>query len=189
MCRSFITWDTIPRVKRLLRISHNLLCIASLLAFVALLAVCAIGYNRELDVGWGSRTFLVFAWTSWGRRWLNCGRAHDGAQFPVSAVEQGWWAGAQDKGPSNATEKPGWNQHLNRAGFRIMSGDEFNGRWIILSVPAWFPILLAALPPAQWFRRRRLQHRSAIKGRCRDWGYDSRATPARCRECGTKPAE
>ncbi len=51
-------------------------------------------------------------------------------------------------------------------------------------VPFWFLILFPATPPLlrllRW-RRRRLRHRRQI---CQHCGYDLRATPDRCPECG-----
>jgi hypothetical protein len=56
------------------------------------------------------------------------------------------------------------------------------GFWI----PFWFPLLLTALLPicrgaAAWRARRR------APGLCRTCGYDLRATPDRCPECGAIP--
>jgi hypothetical protein len=53
--------------------------------------------------------------------------------------------------------------------------------------PHWFILLLTALPPA-FHARRLLRHRSgqfrAANGLCMRCGYDIRATPTRCPECG-----
>jgi hypothetical protein len=54
-------------------------------------------------------------------------------------------------------------------------------------MPHWFAILMfAALPAAEWRRRRRSGSRRR-SGRCPSCGYDLRATPGRCPECGKVP--
>ena len=57
-----------------------------------------------------------------------------------------------------------------------------------LDLPAWFVILVTAILPAMrllgYRRYRRYRHRIAA-GLCLSCGYDLRATPDRCPECGT----
>ncbi len=55
---------------------------------------------------------------------------------------------------------------------------------IDLRVPYWFLTLLTLILPAAWLRRRRTARRRARAGCCRACGYDLRATPERCPECG-----
>jgi len=60
--------------------------------------------------------------------------------------------------------------------------------WIIW-VPYWFPVLLSAIAPVSWLvghlRRRRRTHAA----HCIHCGYDLRATPDRCPECGQMSAK
>jgi hypothetical protein len=55
-------------------------------------------------------------------------------------------------------------------------------------LPHWLIVAAFAFLPALWFRRSwRGRHRAAV-GRCRACGYDLRATPERCPECGAIPS-
>jgi hypothetical protein len=53
----------------------------------------------------------------------------------------------------------------------------------IAGVPYWFIVLLAAALPAYWIWVQRRIARKQAK-RCASCGYDLRATPQRCPECG-----
>ena len=60
--------------------------------------------------------------------------------------------------------------------------DYLSGTTILL--PAWFLALLFALLPALRLRRYFLDRQRNRPGFCRQCGYDLRATPLRCPECG-----
>ena len=60
-----------------------------------------------------------------------------------------------------------------------------------VEVPSWLAALLCLLLPARWalVRQREAKPRSRHgQGLCRSCGYDLRATPGGCPECGTAPA-
>jgi hypothetical protein len=57
-------------------------------------------------------------------------------------------------------------------------------------IPYWFLAALAAVLPMGWAtagRRQRRRQRWLAAGLCRICGYDLRASPDRCSECGTEP--
>jgi hypothetical protein len=55
------------------------------------------------------------------------------------------------------------------------------------TIPGWMLILALAVPPAIALRAARRMHQPQI-GHCAHCGYDLRATPDRCPECGANPA-
>jgi hypothetical protein len=55
-------------------------------------------------------------------------------------------------------------------------------------IPHWFIVGVLAVLPAWWLIRRRNARRARRAGLCANCGYDLRATPDRCPECGQPAA-
>jgi len=58
----------------------------------------------------------------------------------------------------------------------------------VVGVPCWLLLLVFSAPLWWRWHRRRRRGRLATAGRCRTCGYDLRATPDRCPECGAEQA-
>jgi hypothetical protein len=87
--------------------------------------------------------------------------------------------------PSNALTTD-WDGVLRPVGFGFAQRTPpLTYRRVI--VPCWALALLFAVAPAEWFRRRRRQRLRSLQGFCPTCGYDLRASPDRCPECGTVP--
>ena len=80
-----------------------------------------------------------------------------------------------------------WFNHL---GFHILEtahgASFYDIQEKILAIPAWFPTLIFVLPPILLIRRF-FKHSRRRSNLCPHCGYDLRATPTQCPECGHIP--
>src|SRR5262249_35747828 len=65
---------------------------------------------------------------------------------------------------------------------KARDGDDFH--YIDIGVSHWVLALLFLVPPMLWLNGYRKQRRARRLGLCPTCGYDLRATPDRCPECG-----
>jgi hypothetical protein len=77
-----------------------------------------------------------------------------------------------------------------RLGVGYYSGlNQSTGRYVrLLRVPLWIPAIMFTVLPALWFRMVVRERKRRREGFCPKCGYDLRATPQRCPECGELPA-
>ena len=182
------------------KIAVTIAATLSLLCAIAALILGVRSYWRPENIGWmrsfrdgGSiSTTNSFCITPWnGKFSLNVGRVRtDGyTTLQVGQSESEFVWRAMPSGPGLRYPAQ------NRFGFGYDNNDmTSNGAFYQFSrsitFPAWFAVMLFSILPLIWFLRfRRARRReSGIKqGLCPVFGYDLRATPARCPECGAQP--
>jgi hypothetical protein len=72
-------------------------------------------------------------------------------------------------------------------GFAAHKTDDENGLRVNVVAPDWFLVVVFAVLPIVWLLSH-LRPRLRRPGRCTTCGYDLRATPDHCPECGAVPA-
>ena len=167
----------------MIRRLFNILAAASLLLFVA---VCVVWVRSHWvsDVVriepprpvWG----VQYCYVVTGKGGIGVGADPGGA---ISSIEPGWASHRASRYGNG-----GWPNDtlLNRAGFAADAQRFSSGILYGAIAPCWFLALLTAAPPGMWLLRRRKARRRAPEGHCRSCGYDLRATPDQCPECGAR---
>jgi hypothetical protein len=155
------------------------LTVVSLLLCVATLALWVRSYSYEDQVrfhswsGLSSRGTLVVWWTNMyeGSIYLWTGPLTDGQ----SLVDLLW---------AQSTYRPRYRAAWFEAAHNFSGTLPVEQRLAIM--PHWFLALLFAILPALHLRALIRSRRLRRIGHCPRCGYDLRATPQRCPECGTR---
>jgi hypothetical protein len=170
-------------VRRLGRFLLNAFAALSLMLGAATVALWVRSYRVADAWGWSS-----------GQRSVQCGIASGRLRIDTTrlADEGGSWGApslAHSRYPA-ADDPPGRRlpASLGNLGFavehRIKSK---NYESFLVLVPLWAPLLILCGAAAVFRRsaKRSLREQRRRAGACPDCGYDLRATPDRCPECGT----
>ena len=131
-------------------------------------------------------------WTAGQMRFLV---RHDTSFFPAHLTEDAarprWSYFRYGKGHIGWDAPPATTT-WNRLGFAAWetgwSASFADSQDRVWAIPAWLLCAALAILPAVWVYGAYRRHRRRLIGRCIACGYDLRATPDRCPECG-KPAD
>jgi len=108
-------------------------------------------------------------------------------------VAEGQWANGEFGPPQGKVYRLAVkNRHQFPGGLewvRNPASDQTEAFWVWVFIPYWILLAATALPPVLWIVRatvRRVRNKRDVRLRlCPKCGYDVRATPDRCPECGT----
>jgi hypothetical protein len=152
----------------------------TIVSMLALVTSVAFGVRRRWYTGMSIRVWPASAQETDPRRWIAVLGCNHGSFFIGLShhAPVGRWIELQ-----NSNDGPdGYSPFARYAGF----GAIWSGGYHTLFVPAWFTAVASTLAVALALRRYRAHRRAAAPGACRRCGYDLRATPTRCPECGTE---
>jgi hypothetical protein len=82
---------------------------------------------------------------------------------------------------------PGSNIYIWSHGFGLVTGERWSDKHHVLLLPYWFLVSSFLCLPVL-YAWKQLKPKRRDRGRCPACGYDLRATPQRCPECGTIPS-
>jgi hypothetical protein len=116
----------------------------------------------------------------------------------VNNTDNDGWRSIRES-PTPGQWAHGWIPRPNRFGFLFYAGrtrGSPNGNWVhgnrfigVVWMPYWCIAAVTALAPTTAIAGRIFRRRRIVSGRCAKCGYDLRATPDRCPECGTIPTK
>jgi hypothetical protein len=169
-------------MKLLLRWSFNLACVVSLLICLA----CAALWTRSYFVG-----------DNWVWYEQECQNCYNTIRSGRGWIRYGWTDMSMMTGinppPGHFTLDPGaalypfnatWSNHM-LPGYRYYR----HPTALVVDVSYAIPFAITAVLPSIWLMTYRRRRRRFREGHCRVCGYDLRASPGRCPECGASPPE
>jgi hypothetical protein len=113
----------------------------------------------------------------------NCGAGvmFDSGSVGVCAARNPGWFRVGGFWEWHRTANPNWLQH-RFAGFGWATNSDPHYRFLTVAIPLWLPTSLFLV--LGWRCGRRALRKPPAPGACPSCGYDLRATPHRCPECG-----
>jgi hypothetical protein len=167
-------------VRRLRRIAFTCLTLLSVIAFVATVALWTHSQFASYWVGLyvGKFGLIGTNFRSYGGIDLRRLNAHWTSSAELQRFEF-------DSYPAETRSNPLW--FVPRYHHRTFPLPRLEREIWDVRIPYWLMLLVSSVPPALWWRDRRKRNRVQL-GHCQTCGYDLRATPARCPECGAAPA-
>jgi hypothetical protein len=175
------------------RIIWNVLSFVSLAICLTLIGLGIWSHSRTGGIAWNQSMRLDSLQISGGELEYACHIAYtaDAANAPPIGWEMGTVDSARDD-LSGCLRTYG-GHHIGSFYYCNAAqhwGTSSSACWYMFFVPVWFACTLLAIAPSvrcvQWRGERKLRTRSS-QGQCIRCGYDLRATPDRCPECGFVP--
>jgi hypothetical protein len=170
----------------------NLLTVMSLLLCVVVVALWVRSYFRYDIVAlaaYSGHSTEFFA--ARGRAVFFHFNSYDDDGPPTEWTYAAWPAGSPMARRMDAEFSDLGPHWWTRLGFAAVFTDShpYYKRLRVVSVPLWFIALVSAAPPLAYAALRRRAKTRRLASLCLRCGYDLRATPGKCPECGAATVE
>ena len=155
---------------------------ASVILGLAVFFLWARSYRWSDALRWSGRRCVGFAIVYSGKGGLLAGISPPPLPSPRSAFPPGFRYDCEDDpGPAPGTK----GVLLDRFGFGLShESPPYDTAACAIWIPHWFAALSLLAPPALYLKKRRTIRDRERAGLCRHCGYELRASPERCPECG-----
>ena len=194
------------------RLARHLFTLCSAVSLLVCIAVCLLWVwaqwpYRRVDtywqtVAWNERRGERVVWRQSVRRIvlasgavqinLRSGRTDGRALTAFSQSRRSLWPSSSY--PAYEHTPPGTTFEFTHAGFQLIRAR--NVGWVgapaptatrecSFTIPLWAPAVVSGILPVSWVAARRRGRSRWRLGQCQKCGYDLRASPERCPECGT----
>jgi hypothetical protein len=193
-------------IRQCMAIAVNAATMASALLLIVSIALWIRGYSKSDQIGWdrlraaqgdASEMNMLLLESSRGGLAIRCFVEIWELDVNKSLRPESGTAPWRFEGFSQGV--PAYPRTIGAARFRRLRRFGFACAWNIdmatsdreIIMPNWFIVPITAILPAlalRRLRRRLLHNRRRLAGQCARCGYDLRATPSLCPECGSSAA-
>ncbi len=196
--------------RRVRRVCRHLFTLCAAASLVMCVAVCVLwvrsydSYVRHDTVRWQFTNFRLYESHEWplyyGQAFVTVARGGIEVYWTRTEVdalygslpERGWdfeLSGGKYPLLPNGSATFTWGgfewHYSKRTWPKTRVDSQPSKREFALTLPLWFVTASTAVLPIAWLRQARRRRRKRLLNLCEQCGYDRRASPDRCPECGT----
>ena len=175
-------WSSLRKGIDMKRRLFTMLSAISFLLFVAVVVLFLVNRQKQTRLGFVARGHVCLLTARPGGVYVAVTERHTPVQDEMLGLR------VEHRGEFNPGGET-WRVPGLRAGAFDAYDGTVNETRVMYVMPSYGLLACAsAILPATWITHRRLWRKRESRGRCAHCGYDLRATPERCPECGAVPA-